>query len=111
LILREKAGRNSKVYFSGKSQNRAIFIRKSETPFKSEEVCRTKASHRSARRQSLNLTYPRNILQFFVQDGRMRDSLVPIILSVVGCYAQVRGSVRQWTESNQLIIQAIRMFK
>jgi hypothetical protein len=60
-----------------------------------------------------HLPYLRKVLlQFFVQDGKTRDTLVPVILSVVGCDDdQIQGAIHQWTQSNQLINQAFRRFK
>jgi hypothetical protein len=52
------------------------------------------------------------VLLFCVHDGRTRDSLVLIILSVAGCDdPQAQGAVRQWSESDRPINRAFRRFE
>jgi chromosome segregation ATPase len=61
---------------------------------------------------AVHLSYLQKVLlQFFLQDGNTRETLIPMILSIVGCdEAHIQAAVRQWTESHQLINQSFWNF-
>ena len=51
------------------------------------------------------LIYIRKVLlQFFIQDGSTRESLIPVVLNLVECDEKtIRQAQRSWRESNQII--------
>jgi hypothetical protein len=51
------------------------------------------------------------LLQFFLQDPSARDSLVAVILRLVGCTEEeVQVAHRKWNESNQLVSRSFLPF-
>ena len=73
-----------------------------------QRLAKLKKKH--SQTNSMDLTHvsylKKVLLQFFLQDGKTRESLIPMILSLVGCdEAQIQGCVKIWKESNQLINQ------
>jgi len=54
----------------------------------------------------------RVLLQFFMQEGTTRESLIPIILRIVQCdEKQITAAQRRWADSTQIISQALSVFR
>ena len=73
-----------------------------------ENKLKEKKQNKSVSQSNGNSTiYPKYIrkvlLQFFLQDGSTRESLIPVILNLVECDDKlIQQAKRRWAESNQL---------
>ena len=77
-----------------------------------EERRRMEENERDNEKMKVMNAYLRRVLlQFFLQGESTRDSLVPLILGIVGCTdSQIAAAQRQWEKSNQLIQKTTSFF-
>jgi chromosome segregation ATPase len=91
--------------------NRRIEELKKKVVKRAAMIVRLKVS-RSGKEATMESPYLKKVLlQFFLQDPSARDSLVAVILGLVGCTEEeVRVAHRKWNESHQLVSRSFLPF-
>ena len=60
---------------------------------------------------TMNTYLKRSLLQFFLQDDNKRETMIPMILELVGCNPQqISTAQRQWKRSKQLFAKTSGWF-